>query len=149
MSFTAFLSGCNAVCYRKNNKDYGMICAWATMVDYEKVAMLLGSQSATGNNLQIGDIVGISALATNQKNICDILGNYDVSSKDHNKVKDLASNEYYYDNEAILINNARTNMVAKVVNILKLDQNSDDHFIIFEILKKIENNDAKFMAFKE
>lgn len=149
MSFTAFLSGCNAVCYRKNNKDYGMICAWATMVDYEKVAMLLGSQSATGNNLQIGDIVGISALATNQKNICDILGNYDVSSKDHNKVKDLASNEYYYDNEAILINNARTNMVAKVVNILKLDQNSDDHFIIFEILKKIENKDAKFMAFKE
>jgi hypothetical protein len=36
MGLSVFNYGANAVCFEKNGRKYGMICAWATQVDYEK-----------------------------------------------------------------------------------------------------------------
>ena len=66
--------GNNVIAYHKNGIKYGMTCAWATMIDYDHIAMLLGSQSVTGNNLAVGDVVGVSALSNGQKEICQISG---------------------------------------------------------------------------
>jgi hypothetical protein len=44
-SVRVFNYGANAVCFRKNNHNYGMICSWATQVDYDKIVMLIGAQS--------------------------------------------------------------------------------------------------------
>ena len=36
MSFQAFNMGCNVLAFNKDGKKYGMVCAWATQVDYDK-----------------------------------------------------------------------------------------------------------------
>jgi hypothetical protein len=43
-SFNAFLAGCNIVAFQKDNKAYGMCCAWAQMVDWDKITVLLGAK---------------------------------------------------------------------------------------------------------
>jgi len=45
MGFNAFHYGVNAVCFQKNERKYGMICSWATQVDYDRIVLLLGAQS--------------------------------------------------------------------------------------------------------
>ena len=61
MSTKLVISGANVVAYQKE-RNYAMTCAWAMQADYDKILMLLGSESETGNNLQVGDIIGVSAL---------------------------------------------------------------------------------------
>lgn len=51
MGFRAFNYGANAVCFQKNDRKYGMICSWATQVDYDKIVMLLGAQSVTAKKI--------------------------------------------------------------------------------------------------
>ena len=73
MGFNAFNYGANAVCFEKNGRKYGMICSWATQVDYDKVVMLLGAQSATGRNIAKGDIIGVSVLSAEQEDVMERL----------------------------------------------------------------------------
>ena len=47
--------GVHVIAYIKNNKKYAMTCAWSMLCDYDKILMLLGSQSVTGKNLKKGD----------------------------------------------------------------------------------------------
>ena len=70
----AFRAGANILAFNKNNTNYAMTCAWAMMVDYQKIAMLIGSQSVTGQNLEIGQKVGVSALSDGQQEIAKIIG---------------------------------------------------------------------------
>ena len=87
MGLHAVNMGCNVVAYQKNNQKYGMTCAWAMMVDHNVLLMLLGGQSETGNNLEIGDIVGVSSLAKKQDDIALIFG--DNHSTSFNKFHDV------------------------------------------------------------
>ena len=48
MALNAFHYGVNAVCLEKAGRKYGMICSWATQVDYDKTVLLLGAQSVSG-----------------------------------------------------------------------------------------------------
>ena len=59
--------GANVIALEKNNHKYGMTCAWLTMVNYDEIVMLIGSQSDTGHHIEINDIIGISSLANNQE----------------------------------------------------------------------------------
>ena len=82
MGFNAFNYGANAVCFEKNGRKYGMICSWATQVDYDKVVMLLGAQSATGRNIAKGDIIGVSVLSAEQEDVMERLGNHHSDQMD-------------------------------------------------------------------
>lgn len=143
MSFHAFLMGNNVIAYKKENKEYGMVCAWASMVDYGHITMLLGSQSVTGNNLSVGDVVGVSALSKGQKDISLLIGG--AHSNEVDKFKNIAILEK---NTAILIQNAKTMMVCKVEKIMKLvDEN--DHFIVLKILESTSDKKKEFLSLNE
>ena len=143
MGLHAFLMGNNVIAYKKNNIKYGMVCAWASMVDYDHITMLLGSQSVTGNNLDVGDIVGVSALAKGQKNISLQIGG--SHSNEINKFKNIAIIEK---NSAILVQNARTLMICKVEKIMKLvDEN--DNFVVLKIVESNEDKTKEFLSLDE
>ena len=133
----AFRCGANVLAYEKNNKKYGMTCAWAMMVDYGKVMMLIGGQSETGNNLEVGDLVGISALAIGQEAVSRAMGMSHSS-----KVDKFANVKYHQEQNAILIDNAKVAMFAKVLKIENLD---GDHLITFEVIKHQENESADYL----
>lgn len=143
MGLHAFLMGNNVIAYKKNNIKYGMVCAWASMVDYDHITMLLGSQSVTGNNLEVGDIVGVSALAKGQKNISLQIGG--SHSNEINKFENIAIIEK---NSAILVQNARTLMICKVEKIMKLvDEN--DNFVVLKIVESNEDKTKEFLSLDE
>ena len=143
MGLHAFLMGNNVIAYKKNNIKYGMVCAWASMVDYDHITMLLGSQSVTGNNLEVGDIVGVSALARGQKNISLQIGG--SHSNEINKFENIAIIEK---NSAILVQNARTLMICKVEKIMKLvDEN--DNFVVLKIVESNEDKTKEFLSLDE
>lgn len=137
MALKAFRCGANILAYEKNNKKYGMTCAWAMMVDYGKVMMLIGGQSETGNNLDIDDIVGISALACGQEKVSRIFGMNHSS-----KIDKFSDVDYIKEESALLIKDAKVQMKAKVLEIKDLD---GDHLITFEVLKHQEKDDVDFL----
>ena len=137
MGLQAFRCGANVVAYIKDNKKYGMTCAWAMMVDYGKVMMLIGGQSETGNNLSVGDKVGISALACGQEAISRIMGMHHSS-----KVDKFADVDYDQDGEVIIINGAKVQMKATVLKIENLD---GDHLITFEVNSFTEDSNKEYL----
>lgn len=137
MTLKAFRCGANILAYKKNNKMYGMTCAWAMMVDYSKVMMLIGGQSETGNNIEINDIVGISALAEGQHKVAALFGMNHSSQVDK-----FDSVNYSEDGSAIVINGAKIQMIAKVIKIENLD---GDHLITFEVMHHTEIKDANYL----
>ena len=99
--------------------------------------MLIGGQSETGNNLEVNDIVGISALACGQEAISRIFGMHHSS-----KVDKFAHVNYEAHDCALLIKDAKVIMKAKVVDIKDLD---GDHLITFEVLNHQDRNDVDFL----
>jgi len=124
MGFSAFNYGANAVCHIKNGHKYGMICAWATQVDYDKIVMLLGAQSVTGKNIAKGDIIGVSVLSAGQEGVMNTLG--DNHSDETDKFINL---NYTIEGSAILIDGASVNMVVEVIDVLHLPGIEEDNLI--------------------
>ena len=117
MELSAFNYGANAVGFVKNGKKYGMICAWAMQVDYDKILMLLGAQSSTGKQIKKGDIIGVSALNEHQQDVVDALG--DGHSEDMDKYINI---KYSINDSAILIDDASNCMVVEVLDVLHLEE---------------------------
>lgn len=140
MSFHAFNMGCNIVGYSKNNKNYGMCCAWAMMIGYDTLAMLLGSQSVTGNNIQVGDVIGVSALANGQMDIANELG--DGHSNERDKFQNV---KHHTVGSAILVDGAKTQMVCEVIDIIKKDYTEEDNLIVLKV-KEHKESEGKFQA---
>lgn len=143
MSLHAFASGCNVIATKKNGKIYGMTCAWATMVDYSYVGMLLGSQSETGNILEVNDIVGVSSLAKDQKDICLKIGEHHSSENKFDGVK------LHMQNSAVLIDDAKVMMVCKVSKILHLIDGEEDRFVLLEVLDSKQDKEKEFLTLEE
>jgi flavin reductase (DIM6/NTAB) family NADH-FMN oxidoreductase RutF len=137
MNLSAFNYGANAVSFIKNEKKYGMICAWSMQVDYDKLLMLLGAQSTTGKNIHKGDIIGVSALNENQKAVVDALGSNHSDTTD--KFKNI---KYTIEDSAILIDNASNCMIVEVLDVLHLDGIEEDN-LIYGLVKSFESNDTK------
>src|SRR5690554_6782539 len=116
MGFNAFHYGVNAVCFQKNERKYGMICSWATQVDYDRIVLLLGAQSVTGRNIAKGDIIGVSVLSTLQQDVMSKLGF-------QHKFADL---NCILEDSAILIKDASIAMVVEVLDILHLPGIEED-----------------------
>lgn len=140
MSLRAFASGCNIIAFEKENKKYGMCCAWSTMLDYDVVGMLLGSQSITGKKLEVGDIVGVSSLSVGQEEIANVFGSN--HSDEVNKFKNIGITCKI---PAILINNAKTRMVCKVTKIAHLIEGNDDNFVVLKVLKFEQEKTKEFL----
>ena len=145
MGFHAFQMGNNVLAYVKNGRKYGMTCAWATMISGDMVIMLIGGQSDTGNTVEVGDVVGISALAKGQENISLALGEHHSSKDDKFSKIDISIVE----DTAILIPEAKVQMVAKVVKIEPSFADKDDHLIYFEVLKHAVDKETKFLDLSE
>jgi flavin reductase (DIM6/NTAB) family NADH-FMN oxidoreductase RutF len=137
MKLSAFNYGANAVSFIKNEKKYGMICAWAMQADYDKVLMLLGTQSVTGKNISKGDIIGVSALNEDQKDIVDALG--DGHSDNIDKFRNI---HYTINDSAILIDDASNCMIVEVLDVLHLEGIEEDN-LVYGLVKSFESNDTK------
>lgn len=135
------LQGVNVVSYKKEDNKFGMSCAWATQVDYDSILLLIGSQSETGNNLKLGDKVGVSALNKEQIKIALAFG--DNHSLSFDKFKNV---DYFYEDSAILIKDAKTNLVCEVTNISHPKCSKEDYLIECKILKEFEYKNAEFLS---
>lgn len=140
MSFSAFNYGANAVCFKKNNHNYGMICAWATQVDYDKIVMLLGAHSVTGKNISKGDVIGVSVLSINQEDVMNTLGN-----NHSDEVDKFVNVKYILKDSAILIDDASIQMVVEVIDVLHLEGIEEDH-LVYGLIKSYTKNDIKMMT---
>jgi flavin reductase (DIM6/NTAB) family NADH-FMN oxidoreductase RutF len=141
MELSAFNYGANAVSFIKNGKKYGMICAWAMQTDYDKILMLLGAQSITGKNIQKGDIIGVSALNENQKDIVDALGS--GHSGDTDKFINI---KYTTNDSAILIDSASNCMTVEVLDVLHLKGIEEDN-LVYGLVKSFTSNDSRKYTF--
>jgi flavin reductase (DIM6/NTAB) family NADH-FMN oxidoreductase RutF len=140
MSLRAFNYGANAVCFEKNGRKYGMICSWATQVDYDKIVMLLGAQSVTGNNIAKGDIIGVSVLSIHQEDVMNTLGS------DHSdEVDKFANIKYTRNDSAILIDNACVCMTVEVIDVLHLEGIEEDN-LVYGLIKSYTQNDAAMIT---
>lgn len=141
MSLHAFNMGCNIVGIKKNDRLYGMCCAWAQMIDYDRITLLIGSQSATGKILKEGDIVGISSLSAGQDQIALQLG-------DKHSDKDDKWNGIVYETKdsAILIPKARVKMKCLVRAIHHLEGIEEDAFIDLKVLEYEQDEQLPFLS---
>jgi len=137
MELRAFNYGANAVCFQKNGRKYGMICSWATQVDYDKIVMLLGAQSVTGKNISKGDIIGVSVLSVLQEDVMNTLG-----SNHSDEVDKFENLNYTLVDSAILINNASVNMVVEVIDVLHLAGIEEDNLVYGLIKSYTKGYDA-------
>lgn len=131
----------SVIALKKNERNYGMTCAWFMPVDYDKLVCLLGTQSKTGHAIGKGDIIGVSVLNENQVNIANILGD-----KHSDEVDKLEGLDYEIKDTAILINNASRKMVCKVIDVLHLEGIEVDNLIYLNILST-EENDEPFLHY--
>lgn len=140
MSLRAFNQGCNVIAFTKDDKKYGMVCAWATMIDYDKIGMLIGSQSVTGKMIKNGDIVGVSALAEGQKDIAIKLGENHSDEVDKFDGIDLLSS-----GSALYVKGSKVKMACQVLRIVTLIDRSD-RFVILKVTDYKSNKDVKFLT---
>ena len=133
----AFNHTINVVAYKKNNINYAATIAWAMQADYDKILLLMGSQSVTGNNIEKGDVIGVSALSKEQLSVANQLGD-----NHSGEVDKLAGIKVNVENTAITIENASREMVVRVIDVLKLEKIEEDNVIYGEVISFKENNDS-------
>lgn len=142
MEIKALDHSVNIIAMEKNGHAYAMCCAWAMMVDYDKLLCALGSQSVTGNQIQKGDIIGFSSLKKEQKSVAVQLGD-----RHSDTVDKLAGLDYRTEDGAILINGSLSEISCKVIDVLHLAGIESENVIYLEMIKGKENaGDALHMS---
>lgn len=139
MGLKAFNCGANVIAFNKDNKTYAMTIAWAMMVDYTKVALLMGSQADSNKAIEIGDEVGISSLAKGQEEI-----GREIGSSHSNKINKLSLFDYEKIGNAILVKNAKVNMVGHVSKIEETEEGDKLVFINIDHYKENENKEFAY-----
>lgn len=123
------------ISYEKHNVKYAMTCAWAMMVDYDKILCLLGEQSVTGRNVSKGDKLGVSVLASDQKEIALKLGD-----NHSDKIDKLSNINHTQIDCAITINDSKSEMICEVIDILNLNEIETDNLLYLRVLNKKQNS---------
>lgn len=137
------IMGCNVIALTKNGMNYGMTCAWAQMIAYDKMMMLIGSQSETGNVLENGDIVGVSGLSKGQ----DKISNY-IGSKHSTKVDKFKNIPIITKGSAILIEGAKSHSICEVENIIHVERLDDDKMVVLRIKETTNDESKEFLLFE-
>lgn len=65
----ALAHGCYLITTALDGKRYGMTCSWAVQVDYDRVMLVIGGQSATGRAIRKSRVFGVSVLASDQREL--------------------------------------------------------------------------------
>ncbi len=144
MSLAAFNMGCNIIALEKNHRKYGMCAAWAQMLDYDVISVLIGEGSVTGRQLHKGDFVGVSSLASNQAPIALIFGNHHSDQFDKFASVKTANLE-----GALLIDHAKVMMKCQIIDILHFDFSKNDVFAVMKILSYETNDSLAFLSLSE
>lgn len=141
--------GVNVVAFEKNNIKFAATIAWSMQVDYDKILLLMGSQSDTGNNIEKGQIIGVSALAKNQIEISEKIG------QNHSKTTDKLIGINYVEEKidghqetAITIVDAANQMVVEVVDVIHLKEIEEDNLIYGKVLKT-KNTDKEYLSMSD
>lgn len=142
MSYHALSSGVNVISVSKNNEFKAMTCAWAMMVDYDKLVMLIGSQSETGNVIKKGDIIGFSALSSQQKDIAEKIGSVHSSVVDKKSLAQFVKLGNVY-----VVKDAKTYNECEVIDIYHLPGIEEDHLVFVKIIAYEENEDSSFYRY--
>lgn len=124
------------VALKKDEKKFGMTCAWMMQVDYDRLVCLIGSQSTTGSILEKKDRVGVSTLSKNQADVASFFG--DNHSTQVDKFKNI---EYEEKEGAICILGASREMFCEVIDIIRLEGIEEDAMLYLKILDVKENNE--------
>lgn len=133
MGFSALDYSVSVIAYEKNKKKYGMTCAWCMQVDYDKMLCLLGSQSDTGKHLEVGDLVGISVLNQNQKDLALHFG------EDHSLKADKFERVPILQKKSVLLLPDSARMLeCEVMDILHLKEIEEDQLLYVRIIHKKE-----------
>lgn len=140
MSLRAFNMGCNVIAFNHNDKKYGMVCAWATQLDDDKIGLLIGGQSVTGKVIAIDKIVGVSALAEGQEEIAHKLGENHSNSGD--KFEGIECEEV---DSALFIKGSKVKMLCQVEKVMCL-VNNEDRFVILQVIKHSSSKSKKFLT---
>lgn len=143
MGFNAMDYSVTVVAYEKENVKRGMCCAWAMQVDYDKLMCLLGEQSDTGKHLKKGDIIGVSVLGKNQKDIAIHFG--EGHSDQEDKFRGISMEQT---NSALTVPKASRQMICKVLDVLHLNKIEKDHLVYLEVVAAKENNND-FLHYSE
>lgn len=143
MALNAFHYGVNAVCFEKAGRKYGMICSWATQVDYDKIVLLLGAQSVTGKNIAKGDVIGVSVLSVGQEAVA-----YQLGFGHSDEVAKLAGLAYTAEGSAILISGASVTMVVEVLDVLHLPGIEEDS-LVYGLIKTYTQSDAPMLSLQD
>lgn len=139
MSLQAFNMGCNVLAFDKDGKKYGMVCAWATQIDYDMIGLLVGGQSVTGKVIKLDRYVGVSALAEGQEDIAHKLG--ENHSNEGDKFEGIECEDV---ESAVFVKGAKVKMLCQVKKIMCLT-NTEDKFVILQVLKHTSSKDKKFL----
>lgn len=140
MEYKAMDHGVNIVTLQKDTNLYAMTCAWAMQVDYDKIVLLIGSQSQTGQVIQEGDALGISILNQDQMEVATLIGN--THSKEIDKLQNISTIDL---NGVVVL--ADSNRVLKVVvsQVLHLEGIETDYLIYATITAGQELNQKPFL----
>ncbi len=129
--------------YQKDGRKYGMTCAWAMQVDYDKLVCLIGSQSDTGRQIKEGQEIGVSVLTKHQKAIAEHFGEEHSSSFD--KFEGVT---YTAKGSSLLIPNSARAMVCQVIEVLHLKGIEEDQ-LVYVSVKESQENSSEFLHYGE
>lgn len=137
-----FCNGVNVVTLEKNGKFYAMTAAWATQIDYDRLIMCLGGQSETGNALEVGDMIGVSALSDGQEEIGLKIGSGHSLNEDKKKLAPFVKLNGTY-----VVGGAKNQMSAKVVGIETYPDSPEDHIVQARLIAGKEDKEKSFLVF--
>lgn len=130
----------SVVGFKKNETNYVATYAWSTQVDYDKIVILIGSQSETGKILEKKQLIGISVLNNEQAEIANQLGSSHSTASD--KLRNI---NYTVDStNAITINEASRRMIVEVMEIYHLPEIEEDSLVYCRIIS-VEANKRPFL----
>ncbi|MBQ9124679.1 MAG: hypothetical protein IJY14_03210 [Acholeplasmatales bacterium] len=143
MNYRALDHSVNILGVKKNDINYVMCCAWSMHVDYDKIVCLLGSQSVTGNNISKGDYIGFSSLKKEQMNVANQIG--EGHSNELDKLKNI---DYSVIDNAIIINNSKTECICEVIDIIHLEGIEEDNMLYLKVLS-CKENEGEFLRMSD
>lgn len=140
----AFEMGANVVTSYKNKQFCAMTCAWAMMVDYDKILMLLGAQSDTAKQIAKGDLVGVSALSSGQGLIANHFGS-------EHSLSFPKFNQHYLEklDDVYVVKEAKVKMVCEVLDIIHLPGIEEDNLVYFKVKNFADDEAKSFLTYSE
>lgn len=133
----------SVIAYEKKNQKKGMCCAWAMQADYDKLLCLLGSQSDTAKEIKKGDLIGVSVLSKNQKDIALHFG-----EGHSNELDKFVGMNVHQKETALTVPEAARELVCKVIDVLHLEKIEVDSLLYLEIVD-VKENGEDFLHYSE